>query len=74
MSGMSRLTDKSGEISKIEDPQGIPFRYSTKWVPDLAELLKDKSQFPEVWSKFSVLPIPQDVKNECMMNMMRIKR
>lgn len=48
------VTNNKGQLEKIEDPKGLPYRYSTKWIPDLVSLLQDKSRFPEVWTKFSV--------------------
>lgn len=47
-------SDGNGRLKKIEDPQGLPYRLSTKWVPDLAALLENKQAFPQAWSKFSV--------------------
>ena len=48
------VSHANGQLEKIEDPKRLPYRYSTKWIPDLANLLQDKTRFPEVWSKFSV--------------------
>jgi UDP-N-acetyl-D-mannosaminuronate dehydrogenase len=48
------VSHANGQLEKIEDPKGLPYRYSTKWIPDLANLLQNKTCFPEVWTKFSV--------------------
>lgn len=47
-------TNGEGRLEKWEDPEGHPYRLSTKWIPDLAVLLADRSAFPVAWSKFSM--------------------
>ncbi len=48
------VTANNGKLEKREDPEGLPYRLSTKWVPDLANLIQDKHAFPVEWSKFSI--------------------